>query len=120
MPGRYTVRLTVDGTLYQAPLQVAMDPRVATSRADLTRQYQVAQTIVHAMNQSFSARLQVPGKETAAKFTTLNGQLGRLLGSVESSDSAPTVQQTAALRDLKHDLDASLLLGSRTGNEKQQ
>ena len=36
VPGRYTVRLTVDGTRYEQPLVVRMDPRVKT-RACRTR-----------------------------------------------------------------------------------
>ncbi len=35
LPGRYTVRLTVNGKSYQQPLDVRMDPRVKTSPADL-------------------------------------------------------------------------------------
>jgi hypothetical protein len=42
MPGRYTVRLTVDGHSYTQPLQVRMDPRVKTSDADLKRQFELA------------------------------------------------------------------------------
>ena len=105
-PGTYTVRLTVDGTVYRAPLQVAMDPRVGISRTALMRQYELTQAIVQAMNRSFSARSNTLAKETATKLTALNAQLGRLLGSVQACDCAPTVQQSAAFRDLKHDLDA--------------
>ena len=38
-PGRYTVRLTVDGRSESAPLVVKMDPRVRTSADDLKALY---------------------------------------------------------------------------------
>ncbi len=37
-PGRYTARLTVDGTVTERPLEVRMDPRVTISAEDLQRQ----------------------------------------------------------------------------------
>ena len=39
MPGRYTVRLTVNGKTYTQPLAVRMDPRVTTTTAGLQQQY---------------------------------------------------------------------------------
>ncbi len=38
LPGAYTVKLTVDGQSYTAPLTVKMDPRVKASPADLQKQ----------------------------------------------------------------------------------
>jgi hypothetical protein len=40
LPGRYTVRLTVDGKAYSQPLNVRMDPRVVTPSAALQQQYE--------------------------------------------------------------------------------
>ncbi len=42
VPGRYTVRLDVEGRTVERPLVVAMDPRVAISRAALEQQYRLA------------------------------------------------------------------------------
>ena len=39
MPGKYTVRLTVNGKTYTQPLVVRMDPRVTTPTAGLQQQY---------------------------------------------------------------------------------
>jgi hypothetical protein len=36
-PGRYTVRLTVDGKSYQQPVTLRLDPRVKTTAAGLTQ-----------------------------------------------------------------------------------
>jgi photosystem II stability/assembly factor-like uncharacterized protein len=42
MPGRYTLRLTVDGKTYTQPLVVRMDPRVVTSAAGLQQQFDLS------------------------------------------------------------------------------
>jgi hypothetical protein len=41
MPGRYTVRLTVNGQTYSQPLTVKMDPRTPTPLAGLQQQFTV-------------------------------------------------------------------------------
>src|SRR5262249_6549867 len=38
-PGKYSVRLTVGGQTYSAPLELGMDPRVKTSSGDLLKQF---------------------------------------------------------------------------------
>jgi hypothetical protein len=43
-PGRYTVRLTVDGAVTERPLDVRMDPRVNISADDLQRQTDLSLT----------------------------------------------------------------------------
>ena len=48
-PGRYTVRLTVDGAVQTAPLTVRMDPRVRTTPAALGLQYQTSRAIDAAL-----------------------------------------------------------------------
>jgi photosystem II stability/assembly factor-like uncharacterized protein len=45
MPGNYTVVLTVDGKSYRQPLTLRMDPRVKTSRADLTEQFRLSKQV---------------------------------------------------------------------------
>jgi hypothetical protein len=41
-PGRYTVRLTVDGAAVERPLEVRVDPRVPASPDDLQRQTELS------------------------------------------------------------------------------
>jgi photosystem II stability/assembly factor-like uncharacterized protein len=55
LPGRYTVKLTVEGKAFEQPLVVKMDPRVKSSAADLDRQFAMQQTAARGMNQSFAA-----------------------------------------------------------------
>lgn len=44
-PGKYTVKLTVDGKGYTQPLTLKMDPRVKTSVADLTTQFTLSKQL---------------------------------------------------------------------------
>jgi hypothetical protein len=41
MPGRYGLRLTVDGASYEESFEIRMDPRVTTSSADLQSQFEL-------------------------------------------------------------------------------
>ncbi|HLZ92541.1 MAG TPA: hypothetical protein VKQ28_12570 [Candidatus Acidoferrum sp.] len=59
MPGKYSVRLTVDGKAYTQPLTVRIDPRIKTSDADLRKQFEMEAGIVEGMNETFQALQQV-------------------------------------------------------------
>ncbi len=68
LPGSYTVRLTVDGASSTAPLEVRLDPRVQTSRAELEKQFDLLMQIRQQINRVYDAlaqlrdvRLQVRG-----------------------------------------------------------
>jgi photosystem II stability/assembly factor-like uncharacterized protein len=74
MPGRYTVRLTVDGKTYTQPLTVRMDPRVKTPEIELRKQFEMEMGVVEGMNETFetlqqvrSLRPQVTGRAGKAK-----------------------------------------------------
>jgi photosystem II stability/assembly factor-like uncharacterized protein len=55
LPGRYTVKLVVDGASYTQPLVLKMDPRVKTPAADLRKQFGMQQGATAGMNDSFEA-----------------------------------------------------------------
>ncbi len=57
LPGRYTVRLTVDGKTLAQPLDLVMDPRVTISKASLAAQFALAQRLVLLMDRSYAADL---------------------------------------------------------------
>jgi hypothetical protein len=59
LPGRYSVKLTVDGKSYTQPLTVRMDPRIKTGTADLRARYEMEAGAVRGMNESFKALAQV-------------------------------------------------------------
>src|SRR5216683_2945234 len=59
VPGKYTVKLTVEGKSYTQPLAVKMDPRIKTTEADLHKQFEMEAGAVEGMNESYQALRQV-------------------------------------------------------------
>ncbi|MGH9406708.1 MAG: WD40/YVTN/BNR-like repeat-containing protein [Terriglobia bacterium] len=59
LPGRYTVRLTVNGHAYTQPLVVKMDPRVRTTPQDLERQLEAESRLVSMMNSEYEVTMEV-------------------------------------------------------------
>jgi len=57
LPGIYSVVLTVDGQQYRAPLVVQLDPRVHTSRADLSALLTFSQSLCAALERADSLYL---------------------------------------------------------------
>ncbi len=51
LPGRYTVKLTVNGQSTTQPLVLTMDPRVKTSPAALTQQFTIAKGVQDALHE---------------------------------------------------------------------
>ncbi len=125
-PGRYTVRLTLDGRTYTQPLTVRRDPRVRATDADLVAQYVLARDIdalharVAAAVAAATAARAKPGADTAridalagptpspartaaARFTLRSyaDALDELESAVESADAAPTPDQRTAWSHLR-------------------
>jgi photosystem II stability/assembly factor-like uncharacterized protein len=90
LPGRYTVRLTVDGKTASEPLTVLMDPRVSISTASLAAQFALAQRVAKLMDRSY-----------AADFKAINASAAALLDTVEGADAPPTQQATQAVGALE-------------------
>ena len=59
LPGRYTVRLTVDGKRMEQPLLLTMDPRVTVRPEDLAGQAALERKVIEAMKVSFGALVRV-------------------------------------------------------------
>jgi hypothetical protein len=89
MPGRYTVKLTVDGRTYTEPLTLKMDPRVPMTQSQLHAQFTLAQSITNLM-----------AKTDSKKYMRYNFQLGALLDAVEGADAVPTPAVVRAVHDL--------------------
>jgi photosystem II stability/assembly factor-like uncharacterized protein len=72
-PGRYTVRLTADGTVLERPLEVRLDPRVNISAADLQLQTENSLACYNGylqlqkIRESIEAALQNPATQRDAK-----------------------------------------------------
>jgi photosystem II stability/assembly factor-like uncharacterized protein len=133
LPGEYTVKLTVDGRTYTAPLTIKMDPRVKISPAGLQQQFasekQLARTIslsTEAIREARSAQEQIEKRPDLAELgkklkavlgsggffgpapaeaglISVNSQASGLYGEIDSADAAPTAAQAAALAKITRD-----------------
>ncbi len=102
MPGRYTVRLTVDGKSYQQSLTVKLDPRVKTPRADLRRQFTLSLRLDSLMRADSAGQQRARAAnnaDLAQQLERLNGQLENLYNAVQEVDAAPTTQLVAAINE---------------------
>ncbi|MBI4501004.1 MAG: glycoside hydrolase [Gemmatimonadetes bacterium] len=97
-PGRYTVKLTVDGQAYTQPLTVRMDPRVKTPAAVLARQFTLSKLIYDDLRKDYDA---------LRELRAMRQQLAQLK---TSAGSGPVADSVAAL-----DQKAAGLEGSRGG-----
>jgi len=59
VPGKYQVRFTVDGKSQTAPFEVAMDPRVKVSQADLQKQFDLLIQVRDELNQVYDSVNQI-------------------------------------------------------------
>jgi photosystem II stability/assembly factor-like uncharacterized protein len=127
-PGRYTVRMTVNGKTYSQPLELRRDPTYPATDADLRAQFQLAQsvnaeakTVASALaraktllrthpqlrNVTGGAPVATPDDsegKPAQDFTSLRyigDALGGLLMGIESADVRPTPDQYTAFGILK-------------------
>ncbi len=136
-PGRYTVRLTVDGTVLTQPLVVRMDPRVRTTPAGIQAQHALALRLYTGINaaadgiargRELRAAAQQAGNSVrvqaldavigggARRFgggggtnlTAVSGSLTQLLDAVDGADYAPTTQVRAAATATLRSLDSLL------------
>ena len=73
VPGRYAVRLTVNGHAFTEPLVVKMDPRVKTSQEGLALEFQKQQLLARLMTQNTEALTQARAlREQLQKLTAKN------------------------------------------------
>jgi hypothetical protein len=91
MPGRYTVKLTVDGVASVQPLTLKMDPRVLMSAAQLRTQFTLAQKIASLMAMTASDK----------RLARYNFQLSALFDAVEGADAPPTTAVIQAVRSIE-------------------
>ena len=85
MPGKYTVRLTVDGKTSEEPLEVKMDPRVKTSVKDLQRQHDLSYAL-------YTMRKQLLNSPDKKEKGQLINQSATLFDILQGSDLPPTQQ----------------------------
>jgi photosystem II stability/assembly factor-like uncharacterized protein len=83
VPGHYTVRLTVDGHSYTAPLAVKIDPRVKTPPAGLQQQFQAETRLASLIASNYKA-----AGEARAAQESLAKLKGKAMGPPADSVSA--------------------------------
>jgi len=109
LPGKYEIRLTVDGKTYRQPLEIQEDPRVSTPAAELERQLQLELRISDAVAKDMGAynrisavrkQLDALQKEAAGKrgseqlaaaATALDGKLSALAGASPIAGGSATL-----------------------------
>ncbi len=136
-PGRYTVRLTVDGQVLTQPLVVRMDPRVRTPAAGIQAQHALAVRLLNGINAAADGIARGRELQAAARtagntarvqeldtvigggarrfgggggtsLTGVSGSLTQLLDTVDGADYAPTSQVRAAAASTLRTLDTLL------------
>jgi photosystem II stability/assembly factor-like uncharacterized protein len=95
MPGKYNVKLTVEGKSYEQPLTVKMDPRIKASEADLQKQFEMQAGAVEGMNESYEALRQVQSLRTQLKDRASKAQ-GALVDAIAALDRQAAELEGAA------------------------
>jgi photosystem II stability/assembly factor-like uncharacterized protein len=109
LPGRYNVRLTVNGITSSAPLIVKMDPRVKTSAGGLERKFQLEMRLASLMSQTSEAVVEAGSiREQLQKMNQQHGnaaddaiqafqkKLGVFLGANAGFLAPPSAELTLA------------------------
>jgi hypothetical protein len=96
LPGNYTVRLTVDGTISTQPLTVKMDPRIKTPLADLRKQFEMQSGSVEGMNESFEGLSQVQSVRAQLKERGAKPGKGALADAIAALDKQAAELEGAA------------------------
>jgi photosystem II stability/assembly factor-like uncharacterized protein len=124
-PGRYTVRLTVDGKSYTQPLILKMDPRVKTPALGLQQQFTLSKALYDDVVAAQKALAEIRGlRSQDPRVTALAGAgggggrggrgavaagpdslnsvaaaLGGLMQTLQAADVTPTTQLVAAVTE---------------------
>jgi photosystem II stability/assembly factor-like uncharacterized protein len=125
-PGRYLVRLSVDGQTAEKPFEVVPDPRVPADPGSIDAQLafidevegDLARVADAVAARAKAASASAPASAEDAGLSTLGSTLSSLLSDLEAADGPPTRAQ----RELRAELAASLekaLAGKRKGTPRR-
>lgn len=89
LPGQYTVRLTVGGHAYNAPLIVKMDPRVKTPREGLVEMFQLQSRLASMMTESTKdvAQAQSAHEQLQKLTPQASGQVAEAISALDKKVS---------------------------------
>jgi len=99
LPGKYEIRMTVDGKTLSAPFEIKLDPRVKTSMADLQKQndlilsireeigrvFMTARQIHDVRNQIRELSERLPKNDAMKPLFEAGGNLDKKLAGIESN-----------------------------------
>ena len=88
LPGRYEVRLTVNGRALTQPFTIRMDPRVRAFPAALQQQFAAASRMAAAMGRSYDALQAVRALRDQIRALQAGGITGPLADTVTALDRA--------------------------------
>jgi hypothetical protein len=102
MPGTYTARLTVDGTVQSQSFRVRMDPRVQTPLAALTQQHDLSVALYDAMleGRALAEALKRAGNATgAAELERAVAAHTAVIEALQDADEVPTEVMVRTARE---------------------
>jgi photosystem II stability/assembly factor-like uncharacterized protein len=84
-PGRYRVRLSVDGRQYEKPMEIRRDPRVTATDDDLKAQFDLMVRINNRVSDITSLLEKVRSARDQSQNATATSDIGRTLQEIESA-----------------------------------
>jgi photosystem II stability/assembly factor-like uncharacterized protein len=94
LPGKYEVRMTVDGKTQSAPFEVALDARVKTSLTDLQKQYDLVSAIRAEIERVFAAERQI--HDVRNQIAALQQRLPKSVSLVPVVDASANLDKKLA------------------------
>jgi photosystem II stability/assembly factor-like uncharacterized protein len=91
LPGKYEVKLTVDGTSYTAPIELGMDPRAKISEADLEKQFTIGEEARNLEETDHTMVLEI--RDLRSQLDALENRLGKSEGENAVRTSADAIKK---------------------------
>jgi len=111
MPGKYMVKLSVDGQEFTQSVLVKMDPRVKTSSKDLQKQAKISGICYSQMPMCyFISKMDVLGSESQKLAAELYAKYSVILNMLQEADCAPTEQALKAFNNAEEQIKKIRLL----------
>jgi photosystem II stability/assembly factor-like uncharacterized protein len=89
LPGDYQVRITVDGKSYTQPFKLTMDPRVASSRPDLEKQFALQSRLNQGLTSAIRNLNEIHSWYDASKTDEDRAKKAEAMAEIESLNQRP-------------------------------
>ncbi|MGC1933370.1 MAG: hypothetical protein WA681_00005, partial [Candidatus Acidiferrales bacterium] len=111
LPGKYQVKLTVDGQSYTAPIQITPDPRVKTSMADMQKQFNLATQVRNLEEGDHDTVLAI--RDLRSQLQALEKRLG------QSTEEKDVVAEAQVIEKKMSAIEEQLIEPKAIANEDQ-